>query len=446
MPSRPPAILVVDLAFGDAGKGTVVDYLTRRHHATLNVRFNGGPQAGHNVVTPAAQHHTFSQFGAGTLAGARTLLSQFMLIEPYALLNEARHLEALGVRDPLEVLVIDERCPVITPAQQAANRIRELARGDARHGTCGVGVGETVADAIEHPELAIRARHLGDAGFLTRRLRQIVDLKREQLREQIAALAHVPAAAQPIQTLIEPTWIPTATELYAFIADRATRFDAQQVNRLLRESGTTIFEGAQGVLLDEHVGFHPHTTWSTTTFANADALLDAADIAADDSARLGVLRTYFTRHGPGPFVTEDASLRPVLPEPHNTAAGWQGEFRVGAFDCVAARYAIRSAGGVDGLAITHLDRLPLLPPKLCTAYRSPTGEQLTDLAPPPASALDARATFTNSLMNHSPVYDAAPSTDSPAWLARVADALRTPVALTSSGPTHRDKDPLTDLA
>ena len=75
------AVLVVDLAFGDCGKGTVVDYLTRRYDAGVVVRFNGGPQAGHNVVTSDERHHTFSQFGSGTfVAGVRTVLSRFVLI------------------------------------------------------------------------------------------------------------------------------------------------------------------------------------------------------------------------------------------------------------------------------------------------------------------------------------------------------------------------------
>src|SRR5687768_17809496 len=123
------AILLIDLAFGDCGKGAVVDFLTRRHHAHTVVRFNGGPQAGHNVVTPDGRHHTFAQFGSGTFApGVRTLLSRFMLIEPYAMLNEAKHLAAVGVGDAMARLIIDRRSPVVTPAQQAANRLRETDR------------------------------------------------------------------------------------------------------------------------------------------------------------------------------------------------------------------------------------------------------------------------------------------------------------------------------
>ncbi|HEX5243517.1 MAG TPA: adenylosuccinate synthetase, partial [Tepidisphaeraceae bacterium] len=131
------ALLVVDLGFGDSGKGTMVDYLVRRHEADLVVRFNGGPQAGHNVVLPDGRHHTFAQFGSGSFApGVRTLLSRFMLIEPYAMLNEASHLQSLGDSDILSRTLIDERCLVITPPQQIANRIRERARGKEAHGTC----------------------------------------------------------------------------------------------------------------------------------------------------------------------------------------------------------------------------------------------------------------------------------------------------------------------
>src|SRR3954449_8277814 len=129
MPS-PRAILVVDLAYGDCGKGTVVDFLTRHTNAHTVVRFNGGPQAAHNVVTPGGRHHTFSQFGAGTLVPVvRTLLSRFVLIEPYALRNEAAHLAKVGAADALSRLWVDRRCPVIAPPHQAANRLRELARG-----------------------------------------------------------------------------------------------------------------------------------------------------------------------------------------------------------------------------------------------------------------------------------------------------------------------------
>ena len=107
------AILTVDLGFGDAGKGSIVDFLTREYRAHTVVRYNGGAQAGHRVVTPAGAEHVFAQFGSGTLAGAATHLSRFMLVEPLAMRAEADHLHRLGV-DAFDRTTIDARARVIT--------------------------------------------------------------------------------------------------------------------------------------------------------------------------------------------------------------------------------------------------------------------------------------------------------------------------------------------
>ena len=143
------AILITDLGFGDAGKGGLVDHLTRVTGAHTVVRYNGGAQAGHNVITPDGRHHTFAQFGSGSLVpGTRTYVSRFMLLDPLAMLAEERALQGLGVRDALARTAIDRRALITTPFHVAANRIKEVARGDARHGSCGMGIGETMADQI----------------------------------------------------------------------------------------------------------------------------------------------------------------------------------------------------------------------------------------------------------------------------------------------------------
>ncbi len=137
------AFVVVDLGFGDSGKGLLTDFLARRTGASVVVRYNGGAQAGHNVVTSDGRHHTFAQFGAGSFVpGVRTFLSRHVIVHPTALLFEGRALEEKGVGDVFSRLRVSEAARVITPFHQAANRLRELARGEARHGSCGVGVGE----------------------------------------------------------------------------------------------------------------------------------------------------------------------------------------------------------------------------------------------------------------------------------------------------------------
>ena len=146
------AIVVAGLGFGDEGKGTTVDWLVRRHESALVVRYNGGAQAAHNVVLPDGRHHTFSQFGSGTLAGAETFLSRYMLVNPSAMLNEAAGLAGLGVVDPLSRVHVDEDALITTPFHIAANRAREQARGDGRHGSCGMGIRETILFPLVKPE------------------------------------------------------------------------------------------------------------------------------------------------------------------------------------------------------------------------------------------------------------------------------------------------------
>src|SRR5437867_5170194 len=113
------AIITVGLGFGDEGKGAAVDSLCRVHGADLVVRYCGGSQAGHNVQLPDGRRHTFSQFGAGTLAAARppwprTYHGPNVVIDPPALLREAQHLAELGVERPTALLTVHPRCLVTT--------------------------------------------------------------------------------------------------------------------------------------------------------------------------------------------------------------------------------------------------------------------------------------------------------------------------------------------
>ncbi|MFN8614260.1 MAG: adenylosuccinate synthetase [Vulcanimicrobiota bacterium] len=388
------AVIVADLGFGDSGKGTMTDYLVRSLEAGLVVRFNGGAQAGHTVVDPGGRKHTFSQFGAGSLVpGVRTHLSRFMVVHPGGLLREA---EILG-GDCLSRLTVAPEALVITPFHQAANRIREIRRGADRHGSCGLGVGETVADSLAFPEDTIRFKDLGSATALRRKLLRVQSRKWSELGSD-----PVLESADVIDD-----WIALVGAMRVALAEDSFR-------------ETVVFEGAQGVLLDEWRGFHPYTTWSTCTFDNALELL--SDYPGEVS-RLGVLRSYHTRHGAGPLPTEEPGL--ALEEPDNHFGPWQGAFRNGWADAVLGRYAIACCGGVDGLAITHLDRVR--PDwKLCTDYARGVPR------PGPFRDLEYQELLTALLQSSQPRYV-------PFELERYEAELAAPIWYESWGPTWLDK-------
>ncbi|MFD4640961.1 adenylosuccinate synthetase [Lentzea sp. NPDC058436] len=355
-------VIVVGLGFGDEGKGAVVDALCADRPVSAVVRFNGGAQAAHNVVTDG-RHHTFSQFGSGTLAGVPTWLSRYVLVEPIALATESRELEEIGVADPLSLMSIDADALLTTPFHVAANRARERARGGDRHGSCGKGIGETVwygllAGAAEG-DVVEDQLVLGEPGPAP----TVGDcLNPLRLRQKLDALARF---YEPL--IGDGPSVDELVELYRSFAD-AVRIT--QGHEGLLDAGRVVFEGAQGVLLDETYGFHPHTTWSTVVPRNARELLGGRPARV-----IGVTRTYQTRHGAGPLPTEDPAVLARFPEAHNGTGEFQGAWRAGHLDANLLRYAVDCCGGIDGLAVTHLD---------ASGLRVATGETLEDLSDPVA--------------------------------------------------------------
>jgi adenylosuccinate synthase len=356
---RRHAIIVVDLGFGDAGKGSVVDALTARYKAHTVVRYNGGAQAAHTVVTPTGAVHTFSQWGSGTFSpGVRTYLSEYMLVDPFALLNEELHLQSVGVSDGFARMYIDERALIVTPFARSLNRLREYARGEARHGSCGMGIGETMEEKCELGELVLYAGDMRNE----EQLREKLDMQRIRMQKVATQLTE----GLSLEGEILDEWKLLAAEdgqamtniiaVCRRVAELVTIVPRAQVHEFFRPEGVVIFEGAQGVLIDQDFGFTPYTTWSDTTSKNAKNILGACGFEGEVKV-IGVLRGYAVRHGPGPFVSEDHGLTRNLPDTHNVWNAWQKDFRVGVFDAVSSRYALAVTGGIDVLAINCLDRL-----------------------------------------------------------------------------------------
>ena len=424
-------VIVVDLGYGDAGKGTIVDWLCaqsardtrdaadeRGRPVQAVVRFNGGAQAAHHVLGPGGETHAFAQFGSGTFTpGTRTFLSRFMLVDLFALVAEAEHLTSCGIPDPFGLLAIDPGALLATPYHRAANRAREEARGAGRHGSCGMGVGETARYALDHPEDAPLVGDIARPRTLIAKLTRL----RDRLADELPGAVPLPPPGH-------------LAAVYRTIASRVTLAADGYLKRLLAQ-GPVVFEGAQGVLLDEWRGFHPYTTWSTTTFENAETLLRENGAVA---IRLGVTRTYQTRHGPGPFPTEDRTLD--LPERHNADGRWQGPFRVGHLDALALGYAAEVTGGVDAVALTHLDTARRAAGRLriCRGYRL-GGRPIARIEPGPARDLAYQDSLSQALLRALPVYDPAGPPAADEWPDAVAEILDAPVTIRSHGPAVTDK-------
>ena len=365
------ATITTDLSYGDAGKGTTTEWLTHESYSAVVIRFNGGGQAEHNIVTPDGRHHVFSQFGAGSfLPEVATHLSRDMWVNPINMNFEGEHLEKLGVTDIWDRVTVDEDARIVTPFHRAGNRLRELARGAERHGSTGQGISEAVMDGMFRDDLTIRAGDIAKTG-LVQRLEQL----RVYKRDQFAALGQLLSwDTHEWGALNDPELSKWYAEIYYEWISKLRVVPRDHLSRLAIQYSHLIFEPAQGILLDEKRGFHPHTTWSNTTPDNAKRQLEDIQFSGDVKT-YGIVRAYTTRHGFGPFVTEDASLDEPLHEYFNGAGPWQGKFRIGHFDAVAHRYAARAAGQLDGLVITGVDRYDRMPDwQYATRYQAPTGD------------------------------------------------------------------------
>lgn len=363
---------VIGLGYGDEGKGTIVDFLTRETNSKTIVRYNGGPQAAHCVVRKGITH-CFSQFGSGTFVpGTRTCLSKYVLVNPLSLENEQKALEKKGVKDAYQRLNIDLECLVVTPMHKILGQMQELSRGKNRNGSCGMGVGEAVSDSKIWGKMALRISDLLDEEALYYKLDFLWRVKLDQ-SEQIADQNPFNKEIQEKHSLIkqENSIEYLVKEYCNFIENNNINLEKDSHKKIQKPA---IYEGAQGVLLDVNYGFWPHVTKTNTTFENANKLANGNNIK-----KIGVIRSYSTRHGAGPFVSEDEILSEMIPDINNKTNKWQGEFRIGWLDIPAINYALEVIGGVDTIAVTNLDRIAGLNGiKACVAYEYAGKDNIDD--------------------------------------------------------------------
>ena len=416
-------IVVVGAQWGDEGKGKIVDLLAERFD--MVARYQGGHNAGHSVKV-GDKSYALHLIPSGIIHEGKTcVLGNGMVIDPIAFFAEADRLTSQGLQVTPARVKVSSRAHLILPYHRALDHTSEERLGNEKVGTTLRGIGPAyedkagrrgirVADALDADHLRTRIeRNIEDANLIIRRYRGTT-LDAEQVFNEIA---------------------PLVERMSAFVTD-TTAF----VNRAVREGRSVLVEGAQATLLDVDHGTYPFVTSSSTTSGGVCAGLGLAPKRI--SGVLGIVRTYSTRVGEGPFPTEmlegEAEIGQLIRERgHEYGVSTGRPRRCGWFDAFATRYAAE-INGFDTVALTKLDILDALDEiKVCTGYRLKGRE------------CESFPAVSHELREVEPVYETMPGWNSstegvtelealPArardYVEFISEQIGVPVGLVSTGP------------
>ncbi|MGA8113502.1 MAG: adenylosuccinate synthase [Actinocatenispora sp.] len=356
-----PAIVVVGGQWGDEGKGRATDHLGDR--VDYVVRYQGGNNAGHTIVTPDGQRFALHLLPSGVITpDVVPVIGNGVVVDPKVLIDEMDALAERGVST--EKLLISADAHLIMPYHRIMDKLTERYLGDARIGTTGRGIGPAYADKIAR--IGIRMQDLLDPGILAKKLEAAV-------REKNQVLVKVYNRKAIDLDAICAEYLGYAERLTPHIAD--TRLVLDQA---LRDDKTVLLEGAQATLLDLDHGTYPFVTSSNPTAGGACVGSGVPPTRIDRV--IGVSKAYTTRVGSGPFPTElhdeaGEHLAKVGKE-YGTTTGRPR--RTGWFDAVVARYSVR-VNGLTDMVLTKLDVLSGLKwVPICVGY-AVDGERYDDM-------------------------------------------------------------------
>jgi adenylosuccinate synthase len=419
-------VVVIGTQWGDEGKGKIVDWLT--DHAQGVVRFQGGHNAGHTLVINGKKT-VLHLIPSGILRDhVMCYIGNGVVLSPQALLKEMDELQAAGI-DVYSRLKVSEACPLILPYHEAIDKARELAKGDAKIGTTGRGIGPAYEDKV-----ARRAIRLQDIFFRERfaaKLGEVLDYHNFVLKNYFNA-----PTVDFQKTLDETLVLGERIKPLVMDVPRAL-YEANKAGQGL------LFEGAQGALLDIDHGTYPYVT-------SSNCIAGAASAGAGVGPQmlnyvLGITKAYTTRVGSGPFPTElydavnkhDPVGAGLAKRGHEFGSTTGRARRCGWFDAAALKRSIQ-INGVSGLCVTKLDVMDGMEVvRLGVGYRINGVE--SDILPVGADALnDCEAIYedmpgwsesTLGIQKYEQLPQAARN-----YLARIAAVCGVPIDMVSTGP------------
>ena len=340
--------VLLGLQWGDEGKGKVVDVLTPRYDVVA--RFQGGPNAGHTLEFEGKKYVLRSIPSGIFQHGQLNIIGNGVVLDPVLFREEAEALEASGI--PLkQILKLSKKVHLILPTHRLLDAANERAKGGAKIGTTGKGIGPTYTDKVSRNGLRLGdVYHNFDAKY---------EAARNRHRSMLKAMGEEPGFAE-----LERKWLDAIEYIKGYdIVD-----SEHLINRMLREGKSVLCEGAQGTLLDVDFGSYPFVTSSNTVCAGACSGLGVAPNRIGEV--FGIFKAYCTRVGSGPFPTElfDETGKRIRDLGHEYGAVTGRERRCGWIDLVALKYAIM-INGVTQLIMMKSDVLDDFDEiKACVAY------------------------------------------------------------------------------
>ncbi len=417
-------VVVIGTQWGDEGKGKIVDWLTEQVSGV--VRFQGGHNAGHTLVVNGKKT-ILRLIPSGILhPGVTCYIGNGVVLSPQALLGEIDELQSNGINVESR-LKISLACPLILPYHVALDQAREAAKGDAKIGTTGRGIGPAYEDKVARR--AVRLLDLTNPALLKEKLAETMGLHNFVLEHFLKA---------------KPLSVDQVFEELMAMAPRLLNMTAD-VPQLLYEAGlrgeNLLFEGAQGSLLDIDHGTYPYVTSSNCVSGAAGA---GAGVGPSKLHYvLGITKAYATRVGSGPFPTEQVNeIGQGLAKRGNEFGSVTGRpRRCGWFDAAALRRSMQ-INGVTGLCITKLDVMDGMPEvKLCVGYDTPKGK------------LNVLPFGSDAVAQCTPVYETMPGWSGSTkglktwdelpqaaqnYLNRLSEVVGAPIAMVSTGPDREE--------
>src|SRR5687767_9806084 len=413
-------VVVIGTQWGDEGKGKIVDWLT--DHVAGVVRFQGGHNAGHTLVIKGRKT-ILRLIPSGILhPQVKCFIGNGVVVSPEALLQEIEELEKAGI-DVTAQLRLSEACALILPHHIAIDQARERAKGEAKIGTTGRGIGPAYEDKVARR--AIRVQDLYARERFAAKLGEVLDYHNFVLRN------YFHAETVDFQKTLDET-LAIAAKLKPMVADVSG-----EVNALIEQGKSILFEGAQAALLDVDHGTYPYVTSSNTVAGQAAA---GAGVGPGQLHYvLGVAKAYATRVGAGPFPTElDDEIGEKLRVKGNEYGSVTGRpRRCGWFDAAGLRRVVE-INGITGLCITKLDVLDGLDTvRVAIGYK--VRRERRDLLPVGADALSICAPVYEELPGWQESTEGVKSFEdlpknAQAYLRRLEVLVGAPIAIISTGP------------